>query len=148
MTVKSDFLIEGELVRRRAGRLAMQTLRAPLYFLSPSKGFLPPKFLNPGMLRMLVGISPITQLYGLHITGQGSNVGIMGSNSPHYSLLSNSKFKVAKLLRLLSPQGCALKLGVKTNPFSHKLLSSKFPATEAGNVTKALPRDSSLSCSC
>lgn len=66
--------------------------------------FLPPKFLNPGMLRMLVDISPTTQLYDLHITGQGSNLGITGSDSPHYSLLSKSKFKVAKLFRLLFPR--------------------------------------------
>lgn len=92
------------ICQEEGGNVAMQTLRAPLYFLSPSKGFLPPKFLNPGMLRMLVGIFPTTQLYGLHITGQGSNLGIMGSDSPHYSLLSNSKFTVAKLLRLPFPR--------------------------------------------
>lgn len=46
--------------------------------------FLPPKFLNPGMLSMLVDISPVKQLYGLHITGQGCNLGITGSDSLGY----------------------------------------------------------------
>lgn len=103
--------------------------------------FLPPKFLNPGMLRMLVGISPITQFYGLHITGQGCNLGITGSDSlgcltwsvPNYTLVTSYALPFMGFLTLYPmPSLCTMDPLLATKlvyPVSQRQLA-RMPASE------------------
>lgn len=93
------------------------------------------------MLSMLVGISPIRQLYGLHITGQGCNLGITGSDSlgyltwsvPNYTLVTSHVLPFMGFLTLyLMPSLCTMDPLLATKlvyPVSQRELT-RTPASE------------------